>query len=463
MARDTILLVDDETDLLQGLKRTIAMEIDCHVLVAENGNQALDVLSTKAVDIVLADIRMPEMDGLTLLKKIRTRHPAVTVIVMTAYGTIEKAVEAIKRGAYDFIQKPLEEDRLIHLIKKGLELNRLVRENERLTEKMRLHERFSNMVGQSKPMRDAFEKIRMLAQSDTTVFIRGETGTGKELAAQAIHNLSPQGQRRMITVNCLAIPETILESELFGYRKGAFTGAVDNRIGMFDQAQGSTIFLDEIGDLTIPVQTKLLRVLQEKEIQPLGSNCSHSVEVRIIAATNQDLEAKLQKNQFREDLYYRLNVATLTMPRLDDIKSDIPLLVDHFLKRIAREHKKTVKSITPEALNYLLSRKWPGNIRELENLIRGMYAIRSEKEINLSHFSTTSPPVESVVDQINLEESYQELKERAVEAFTRDYLDQLFRRTKGNVSAAAQIGGMKRQSLQKIIKRYGLDIDSYRT
>ena len=463
MARDTILLVDDEADLLHGLKRTIAMEIDCHVLVAENGIEALDVLSTKAVDVVLADIRMPEMDGLTLLKKIRTRHPAVTVIVMTAYGTIEKAVEAIKRGAYDFIQKPLEEDRLIHLIKKGLELNRLVRENERLTEKMRLHESFSNMVGQSKPMRSAFEKIRMLAQSDTTVFIRGETGTGKELAAQAIHNLSQQGQRRMITVNCPAIPETILESELFGYRKGAFTGAVENRIGMFDQAQGSTIFLDEIGDLTIPVQTKLLRVLQEKEIQPLGSNRSHSVNVRIIAATNQDLEAKLQKSLFREDLFYRLNVATLTMPRLDDIKSDIPLLVDHFLKRVAREQKKTVKSITPEALNSLLSRKWPGNIRELENLIRGMYAIRSDNEINLSHLATNSSIEKPNVDSINLDESYQELKERTVEAFTRDYLDHLFHRTKGNVSAAAQMGGMKRQSLQKIIKRYGLDVDSYRT
>lgn len=462
MAHDTILLVDDETDLIGGLQRTISMEIDCRVLVAENGIEALDVLSTKAVDVVLADIRMPQMDGLTLLKKIRARNPAVTVIVMTAYGTIEKAVEAIKRGAYDFIQKPLDEERLIHLLKKGLELNRLVRENERLTEKMRLHDSFSNMVGQSKPMRDVFEKIRMLAQSDATVFIRGDTGTGKELAAQAIHNLSQQGHRRMITVNCPAIPETILESELFGYRKGAFTGAVENRLGMFDQAQGSTIFLDEIGDLTIPVQTKLLRVLQEKEIQPLGSNRSHSVDVRIIAATNQDLEVKLQKSLYREDLYYRLNVVTLTMPRLDEIRTDIPLLVDHFLKRVAREQKKPAKSITPEALNHLLGREWPGNIRELENLIRGIYAIRPDKEINLSHLNTKAHPEKPDVDKMNLEKPYQELKERAVEAFTRDYLNQLFHRTKGNVSAAAQIGGMKRQSLQKIIKRYGLDVDSYR-
>ena len=462
MAHDTILLVDDETDLIRGLQRTISMEIDCRVLVAENGIEALDVLSTKTVDVVLADIRMPQMDGLTLLKKIRSRNPAVTVIVMTAYGTIEKAVEAIKRGAYDFIQKPLDEERLIHLIKKGLELNRLVRENERLTEKMRLHDSFSNMVGQSRPMRDAFEKIRMLAQSDATVFIRGDTGTGKDLAAQAIHNLSRQGQRKMIIVNCPAIPETILESEHFGYRKGAFTGAVENRKGLFDQAQGSSIFLDEIGDLSIPVQTKLLRVLQEKEIKPLGSNRSHSVDVRIIAATNQDIEAKIRKKMFREDLFYRLNVATLTMPRLDDIRSDIPLLVDHFLERVAREQKKPIKTITPEALNFLLGREWPGNIRELENLIRGVYAIRSDQEISLTHFGNNSKAIQSDTAEINLEKPYQELKESAVKTFTRDYLDQLLHQTKGNVSAAAQIGGMKRQSLQKIIKRYGLDVDSYR-
>jgi DNA-binding NtrC family response regulator len=462
MAHDTILLVDDETDLIRGLQRTISMEIDCRVLVAENGIEALDVLSTKTVDVVLADIRMPQMDGLTLLKKIRSRNPAVTVIVMTAYGTIEKAVEAIKRGAYDFIQKPLDEERLIHLLKKGLELNRLVRENERLTEKMRLHDSFSNMVGQSRPMRDAFEKIRMLAQSDATVFIRGDTGTGKDLAAQAIHNLSRQGQRKMIIVNCPAIPETILESELFGYRKGAFTGAVENRKGLFDQAQGSSIFLDEIGDLSIPVQTKLLRVLQEKEIKPLGSNRSHSVDVRIIAATNQDIEAKIRKKMFREDLFYRLNVATLTMPRLDDIRSDIPLLVDHFLERVAREQKKPIKTITPEALNFLLGREWPGNIRELENLIRGVYAIRSDQEISLTHFGNNSKAIQSDTAEINLEKPYQELKESAVKTFTRDYLDQLLHQTKGNVSAAAQIGGMKRQSLQKIIKRYGLDVDSYR-
>lgn len=462
MAHDKILLVDDETDLIHGLQRSIAMEIDCRVLVAENGIQALEVLSSNPVDVVLADIRMPEMDGLTLLKEIKSRNPAITVIIMTAFGTIGKAVEAIKIGAYDFIQKPLDEERLIHLLRKGLELNRLVRENERLLEKMHLHDSLANMIGQSKPMRDTFEKIRMLAKSDATVFIRGDTGTGKDLAAQAIHNLGPRSHRKMITVNCPALPETILESELFGYRKGAFTGAVQDRKGLFDQAHGSSIFLDEIGDLTIPVQTKLLRVLQEKEIKPLGSNLSHSVDVRILAATNQVLETKIQKNLFREDLFYRLNVAPLTMPRLDEMRSDIPLLVDHFLERIAGEQNKPVKTLTPEVLNTFLGRDWPGNIRELENVIRGLYAFTSDQKITLAHVDTNPQPDLPRPKEMDLVKPYQELKERAVETFTREYLNRLLKQTRGNVSTAAQIGGMKRQSLQKIIKRYGLDVDPFR-
>ena len=332
MADDTILVVDDEVDLVHGLQRTISMEIDCRILTAENGRQALEIISGDTVDVVLADILMPEMDGLSLLENIKARDPAVTVIIMTAYGTIERAVEAIKKGAYDLIQKPLDEERLIHLLRKGLELNRLVRENARLSEAMSRKDAFGSMVGQSRPMRAVFEKIHMLAQSEVTVLIRGETGTGKELAAQAIHALSHRGRRTLVTVNCPALPETILESELFGYRKGAFTHAFDDRTGMFDEANRSSIFLDEIGDLSLPVQTKLLRFLQDKEIRPLGANRSHAVDVRILAATNQDLEQKIGQTRFREDLFYRLNVATLTMPPLDQIREDIPLLVDHFLR-----------------------------------------------------------------------------------------------------------------------------------
>lgn len=463
MADDTILIVDDEADLVHGLKRTIAMEIDCHVLTAENGRYALEIMAQKPVDLVIADILMPEMDGLSLLEMIKERDPSVTVVIMTAYATIEKAVEAIKKGAYDMIQKPLDEEQLFHLLRKGLELNRLVRENARLTEAIGRNAMLGSMVGRSRPMRDVFEKIHMLAQSDATVLIQGETGTGKDLAAQTIHKLSRRGRRQLITVNCPALPETILESELFGYRKGAFTHAVEDRIGLFEQANGSSIFLDEIGDLTLPVQVKLLRVLEDKEVRPLGSNRSRKVDTRIIAATNQNIEEKIKKRLFREDLFYRLKVATLTMPPLNQIPEDIPLLMDHFLGRIAEEHDKPGKTITPEVLNYLMGQDWPGNTRQLENLVRGWYAVIPDEEISSGHLSTKGMLVPGSMEAINLDRPYQDLKEQAIAAFTQKYLQQLLSHTKGNVSAAAQISGMRRQSLQKIIKRYHIDVRGMRS
>ncbi len=463
MAEDTILVVDDESDLVRGLQRTIAMEIDCRVLIADSGEQALDILSREAVDVVLADILMPRMDGLTLLDEIKRRDPAVTVVIMTAYATIEKAVEAIKKGAYDLIQKPIDETRLFHLLRKGLELNRLVRENARLSEEVGRKRTLGSMVGRSRPMREVFEKIQMLAQSDVTVLIRGDTGTGKDLAARSIHKLSRRGRRSLITVNCPALPETILESELFGYRKGAFTHATDDHAGMFDQADGSSIFLDEIGDLTPAVQTKLLRVLQDKEIRPLGSSRSHVVDVRILAATNQDLEKKIGDGRFREDLFYRLNVATLTLPALDQIREDIPLLVDHFLGLVAREQDKTGKRVAPEVLNHLMERDWPGNTRQLENLIRGWYAMIPETDITLRRLAADAQPMVCTPAPMDLARPYQDLKDQAIEAFTRDYLKRLLGKTGGNVSAAAQISGMKRQSLQKIIRRYDIDVNRLRS
>jgi DNA-binding NtrC family response regulator len=463
MAKDTILVVDDETDLLHGLRRTIAMEIDCRVLIAENGRQALDIIADGAVDVVLADILMPEMDGLTLLETIKREDPSITVIIMTAYGTIEKAVEAIKKGAYDLIQKPLDEERMFHLLRKGLELNRLVRENARLTEEIGRRQTKGSMVGRSRPMRAVFETIHMLAQSDVTVLIRGETGTGKELAAEAIHSLSRRGRRPKVTVNCPALPESILESELFGYRKGAFTHAEADRTGMFDQANRSTIFLDEIGDLPLALQTKLLRVLQDKEIRPLGATASHQVDVRIIAATNRDLESRIERHLFREDLFYRLNVATLSMPSLDRIREDIPLLADHFLEQVAREQDKPRKQVTPEVMNHLMGRAWPGNCRQLENLIRGWYAVIPNHCITLHHLEAGARPAVHPPSDFDLDKPYQALKEDAIESFTREYLNRLLRKTGGNVSAAANVSGMKRQSLQKIIKRYDIDVQRLRS
>lgn len=459
---DTILIVDDEPDLLQGLKRTISMELNCEVLATDNASEALQTLQLHPVDVVLTDIRMPGMDGFSLLQAIKELDPSITVIIMTGYGTIEKAVEAIKAGAYDFIPKPFEEERLIHLLKNGLELNRLVRENSRLLEKLSEKTPFENMVGRSRPMLKAFNAIQMLAMTDVTVLIRGETGTGKDLAARAIHHSSKRNALPMVIVNCPALPESILESELFGYRKGAFTNASEDRQGLFDQAHGSSIFLDEIGDLSLSMQTKLLRVLQDKTIMPLGTNTSHKVDVRIIAVTNQDLEKKMAAHQFREDLYYRLDVATLSMPPLRDIREDIPLLVEHFLEKVARENKTAAKKVTPEVMNFLMQKEWPGNTRELENTIRGWSAMTLEPTITSEHIPLNSPKRSPDLEGMDFDQPYKNLKNKVIEDFTMGYLYRLLKHTHGNVSLAAQISGIKRQSLQKIIKRYGVQVNQYR-
>ncbi len=463
MERDAILIVDDESDLLHGLQRVIAMEMDCRVLLAEDAREALRILDDHHVDLLLADIRMPGMDGLELLAHVKERDPAVTVIVMTAFGTISKAVDAIKAGAHDFIQKPLDEARLLSLLREGLNLNRRLRKKNRGIEPDKSCKKLGEMVGGSAPMRAVFKTIRVLAESDETVLIRGETGSGKDLAARAIHAYGRRSGADMITVNCPALPETILESELFGHKKGAFTSAAENRSGLFDNADGGTIFLDEIGDLTLAVQTKLLRVLQDKKIKPLGANESHRVDARIIAATNQDLEARIKAGLFREDLFYRLKVASLNMPPLRDIREDIPVLVDHFLEKIALENEAAEKQLAREVMDHLISRAWPGNIRELENTIRGWCALTLENVITPRCIADALPheriPGEPSTRGDN---SYKELKERAIADFTMEYLDRLLVRTRGNVSLAAQQSGMKRQSLQKIIKRYGVDTARYR-
>ncbi|MCW7754418.1 sigma-54 dependent transcriptional regulator [Desulfobotulus sp. H1] len=462
--KDTLLLVDDETDLVQGLSRTIQAEMPCEILTATSAEDALALLAAHPVDLVLTDIRMSGMDGLSLLKKIHKKDPHLSVILMTGYGTIETAVTAIREGAYDFISKPFKNDSLIHTLRKGLEHNRLVRENLRLSRI--LCASTPGLVGQSGPMRAIYEKIRMLARTDVTVLICGETGTGKELTARALHESSPRRGGPMITVNCPAIPESMLESELFGYAKGAFTGAVKDRQGYFAAAEGGTIFLDEIGDLPLPLQSKLLRVLQEKEINPLGSDLSRKVDVRILAATHQNLEKKVEDNTFRADLYYRLNVASLTMPPLREIREDIPLLVEHFLDKTACQLRMEKKRVSSLLLEELMQAPWPGNIRELENTLQGLCVMTQEKEIPPQNalkrdripdldFFTDSP-----LPHRNL--PYQQLKEKVLARFTRQYLDHLLKETSGNISHAARLSGIQRQSLQKIIRRYQMDATHYR-
>jgi DNA-binding NtrC family response regulator len=459
---DMILLVDDEIDLTNGIKRSISPKIDCDVLTAASGKEALDLIEAKAVDLVLTDISMPGMDGLELLQSIMDFDDNVTVIMMTAYGTIDNAVKALKMGAYDFVQKPLDFDYLVRLIRKGIEHNRLVRENTRLQRKICEQAPLENLVGSSKAMQTVRTQIQTLAKTDVPVLIVGETGTGKDLAAQAIHALSHRRHKELVTVNCPALPEGLLESELFGHTKGSFTGALQNKKGLFDQADDGTIFLDEIGDLPNSLQTKLLRVLQSNEVKPVGANLSHHTNTRILAATNQDLAAKIESGNFRADLFYRLNVTSLLMPPLREISDDIPLLVKYFLEKTACELNIETKTTSADVLTFLISREWPGNTRELENTIRGWTATLSENVIQIEHISAFGNPLTESAGDLMGEETYKDLKDRAIEKFTRSYLTKLLTRTQGNVTLSAKISGIKRQSLQKIINRYGIDIESYR-
>lgn len=460
--KDTILIVDDEHDLRTGLERSLNAEMDAVVLTARNGNEALEILDRQPVDLVLADVRMPEMDGVELLEKITGKDPLITVIMMTAYGSIDLAVDSLKKGAYDFIQKPFDVDRVIHLINKGLERNRLLRENRKLQKELEDQASFGLLVGSSPAMREVYRVISMLAASDVTVLILGETGTGKDLAARAIHSQSSRAGTDLITVNCPALPEGLLETELFGHTRGAFTGADREKKGLFEQADGGTIFLDEIGDLSLPLQTKLLRVLQNREIRKVGSARNRTVDVRILAATNQDLEQKIKRNEFRADLYYRLNVATLSMPPLREIREDIPLLADHFLKKSAAELGKTVHGFSPDLVAFLMENDWPGNIRELENTIHGWVAMATTPMITLETLPVPAQETVLEMPSADLAIPYKDLKSRFIDTFTLDYLDRLFTHTGGNVSLSAQISGIQRQSLQKIISRYGIDMSQYR-
>lgn len=459
---DTLLIVDDEQDLLTGLKRSITQEMDCTVLTATNGKHAMWILQEEPVDVVLTDINMPEMDGLKLLDQTMEHDEAISIIMMTAYGTIEIAVQALKRGAYDFIQKPFEFTELIRLLKKGFERNRLIRENKRMQKQICQESALNELIGMSERMQLIHHQIKTLAKTDVTVLITGETGTGKDLAANAIHEISKRRNREMVTVNCPALPEGLLESELFGHKKGSFTGAETDKKGLFDRAEGGTIFLDEIGDLPLALQTKLLRVLQNQEIRPIGAEKSHKINVRVLAATNMDLSSGIESGDFRADLFYRLNVASLVMPPLKEIREDIPLLVNHFLKKSACELKTDLKSVSPELLEQLRKHDWPGNARELENAVMSWTATVAGSIIQAEDIAIEENGGFEMDIDLEMDGPYKLLKEKIIERFTREYVCRLLKQTNGNISVSAKISGIKRQSFQKIISRYQINVSDFR-
>ncbi|RLC14680.1 MAG: sigma-54-dependent Fis family transcriptional regulator [Deltaproteobacteria bacterium] len=461
--RAKLLIVDDEPDLLQLLKRSLEPDLNCRVDTTSSARTALEMLSSGVYDLLLADIKMPVMSGLELLEVVKTQHPDLTVVLMTAYGHVEMAVEAMQRGAYDFITKPFEHEALIVRLEKALERSELIRENSRLQQVCGKEAVFENLVGKSPRMQRLYESIRMVAATDLTVLITGPSGAGKDLTARAVHSLSDRKDRPFIAVNCPSIPENILESELFGYKKGAFTHATQDRTGLFQEANTGTIFLDEIGDVSPTIQTKLLRVLQEKEVKLLGDARPVNVDVRIIASTNQILKEKIQKGEFREDFFYRLNVLPLELPALREHREDIPLIADHLLEKHCAKMDRTKKRFSNELVGYFMNMPWEGNVREMENLImRGILFSTSEEilpqDVGIMDQGRTQPVARNGVDGL----PYRQAKENTLEQFNHTFIGELLALHHGNVTQAARQCGLERQSLQQIMKRYGIKADKYR-
>ncbi|MCF8038650.1 MAG: sigma-54 dependent transcriptional regulator [Desulfohalobiaceae bacterium] len=457
-AETRILVLDDEKDFAIGLSRVLKAAFSNHVCsYVTSPSECFNILRKQETAVLLTDLRMPGMDGLQVLAKALELQPLINVIVLTAYGSIERAVEALKNGAYDFLTKPLDHDHLFCQVQKALERHHLVTENERLRQKAQAGREYSLIIGESQAMLKLKQALAMVAQNDYTVLIQGESGTGKELAARVIHDLSSRAGQKLVMVNCPAIPDHLLESELFGHTKGAFTGADHNREGLFKEADTGTILLDEIGDISLSIQIKLLRVLQDQEIRPVGSNQSQRVNVRILATTNQDLSAKIHNGTFREDLYYRLNVLNIHVPPLRERKEDIPLLVHSLVHSVCQEMGIEPKTVTSGAMSSLAAREWPGNVRELLNFVRRMVVFCPGQAIDLEKIRFVEKG-NLVGDSEEGLQPYKEAKARVLEDFTLTYIQDVLSRTQGNISQAARLSGLERVSLQKIMRRFNIQV-----
>jgi len=463
MTKD-ILIVDDEIDMLQLLKRSLEPELKCRIETATSGQEALRKLSQKSFDLVLADLKMPGMDGLELLDAVKREFPDLTVVMMTAFGGVETTVEAMRNGAYDFISKPFDHETIIVRLEKALERSSLIKENVRLQMECRGRDDFQEIIGNSTVMNRLYQTIQMVAKTDLTVLITGESGSGKELVARAVHNLSNRSHNRFVAVNCPTLPENILESELFGYKKGAFTHAAQDKIGLFQEAHRGSIFLDEIGDISPIIQTKLLRVLQEKEIKPLGDTKSITVDARIIASTNQNLAEKIKFGEFREDFFYRLNVLPIKTPALREHPEDIPLIASHLLEKHSTKMNKPFKKVSADLMEVFLSRTWEGNVRELENvLMQGLLYSTTDEicrgDVDLSRSKQASPQISTSFQDL----PYKAAKELTLKDFNYNYISFLLQANSGNVTQAARQCGLERQALQQIMRRYGIKAEGFRT
>lgn len=459
MKGDRILIVEDDHSVRAALV-ALLKEAGYETKAVSDGPQAIKLVKVSPFHLYLIDLRLPSMSGIDVLKEIRKINAQAICVVLTAYATIELSVKAMKAGAFDFIAKPFQVDVVLSLVKNALEFNRLKHENLLLQQMVRDKYRFENMVGSSPPMHKVYDLIERVADSDSTALIQGESGTGKEIVAKTIHFNSPRKNKPLIPINCGAIPETLLESELFGHEKGAFTGATSARTGRFEMAHGGTIFFDEIGEMPIGLQVKLLRVFQEREFERVGGTKSIHVDVRIIAATNQDLEEAVHEKRFRKDLFYRLNVIPINIPPLRERKEDIPLLIDYFLQKFNARKKRKVEGITPDAQKVLLGYHWPGNIRELENLIERMIVLKNGKMITIEDIpqKVLQPTYPDHFFQFELPEEGINFSQ-AVTEFENQILDQAMSKANGVKNRAAQLLKMNRTTLVERLKRQSSSLE----
>jgi DNA-binding NtrC family response regulator len=455
IATPHLLFVDDEP-ALRGLMAERLNERGFDVVEAESGERALELLHQFAFDVVISDLRMPGMDGTRVIEAARERYPAIIAIVITGFGTVKDAVEAIKRGASDFIAKPFQFDELMHVLQKAMEQRRLASENAYLRSQLEERYQFGGILGRSRPMQTLFQLLETVARANSTILITGETGTGKEVVARAVHHNSPRRAHRFVALNCSAIPETLLEAELFGHVRGAFTGAVGTRQGRFEQAHKGTLFLDEVGTMSTALQMKLLRALQEREFERVGDNQTIKVDVRVIAATNSELARMVADGGFREDLYYRLNVINVQLPPLRERREDIPLLVKHFLGRFSPE---TPMHLAQGAMRALMAHPWPGNVRQLENAIERAVALgggRTEIDVSDLPPELCAPQAPAAAPFVDFPDEGLDLP-LYLASIERDLIRRSLERTRGNRNKAAELLRIKRTTLVEKLKRLGAD------
>ena len=452
MNTEKILVVDDDSNLLEVIKMSLESE-NYEVIATAEEEQALEAVKEQTFDLSIIDLQLTSMNGISLMESVHQISPDVPVIILTAYGSIESAVDAMKKGAYSYLTKPFDHHKLLFQVEKALENRRLTSEIKRLKGLLNEHYNFANIVAKSEKMEKVLMQVALVAKTESTVYIHGESGTGKELIAKALHLSSSRKEKPFVAINCAALPETLLESELFGYEKGSFTGALQSKKGLFMQADGGTLFLDEIASMSAALQAKMLRGLQEQQFYPVGGKEPVEVDVRFIVATNKDLEKEVKEGRFREDLFYRIHVIPVNLPTLRERKEDIPPLVDQFLKRFSEKMGKEVKSVTPGAMQKLMLYDWPGNVRELENTIEFAMAMTQRDVITeeLILPSRGGPASEKL----------KPLSEAKAD-FERGYISNILELTKGNISRAAELAGRYRADFYNILKKHKIRPEDFK-